>query len=134
MSKVIISNQSEEEADKEGILQMVEAILKEEKREELLSIALLGEHDMKELNRKHRGASYVPEELSFQEVGGGLGELLLCPSQIRRNAVKYGITEEQEFKGAIVHGLLHLLGYDHEGTQEQAKRMEERERHYLSGL
>ena len=60
-----------------------------------------------------------------------LGDLVLAPEYIARQAKSYGTTVTAETTLLIVHGLLHLLGYDHL-EEEEARRMEEREDHLVS--
>ena len=59
------------------------------------------------------------------------GELLLCPEVFNKEALAYGITAEQHYTHLIIHGILHLLGYDHE-EEHEAVIMEHLEYQYLS--
>lgn len=60
-----------------------------------------------------------------------LGDVLIAPSYVRRNASEMGVAYEDEIALMVTHGLLHLLGYDHE-NDDDAQRMEDRERYLLS--
>jgi probable rRNA maturation factor len=62
-----------------------------------------------------------------------LGEIVLCPPVIYKDAAKYGITYQEAVELMFVHGLLHLVGYDHTNPRQE-KRMKSKERHYLSAL
>ena len=60
-----------------------------------------------------------------------LGDVLIAPSYVRRQAVDMGVSYDDEMALMVTHGILHLLGYDHE-HDEDAARMESRERELLS--
>ncbi len=107
-------------------------ILAKERKGHLdLSVVLLKEPKMQELNRIYRGKNKPTNVLSFQEEELGLGELVLCPAVIRKDAKKYGITFKAEFIRIFIHGLLHLAGYDHEKDAD-FKRMSHKENYYFS--
>ena len=109
-----------------------ETILKKERKVHLdLSVVLLKESKMRELNRTYRGKDNPTNVLSFPSEELGLGELVLCPAVIRKDAVKYGITFKAELNRIFIHGMMHLLGYDHK-KDEDFKRMSHKEEHYLS--
>ena len=58
---------------------------------------------------------------------------MLCEERIKEQAIEYGNTEEQEMTYLIIHGLLHLFGYDHM-TEEDKKQMRDLEKQVLSIL
>lgn len=60
-----------------------------------------------------------------------LGDIVLAPGFIRRQADEMGVPERDEMSLMVVHGMLHLMGWDHE-TDEEAERMEAREREILA--
>ena len=60
-----------------------------------------------------------------------LGDVVICPAVAARNAVDHGVTVEDELALLVVHGILHLLGMDHE-VDAEAERMERREQQLLS--
>jgi probable rRNA maturation factor len=60
-----------------------------------------------------------------------LGDVLVAPSYVMRQAEDMGVNYEDEMALMVTHGILHLLGYDHE-RDEDAERMESRERHLLA--
>ena len=89
-----------------------------------LVIACVSEASMKRLNRQFRGKNQATDVLSFAPVEeGSLGELALCISQIEKQASSHGLTVEEEAFYLILHGILHLLGYDHESGDQKAKEM-----------
>ena len=106
-------------------------ILRKERKQNLdLSLVFLKELKMQELNRVYRGKNKPTNVLSFQEEELGLGELVLCPAVIRKDAKKYGITFKAELIRIFIHGMMHLLGYDHEKDAD-FKRMSQKEEKYL---
>lgn len=88
-----------------------------------VSIAFVSSREMRKLNRIHRGKDKVTDVLSFclndDEL---LGEVLICYDQAARQARELGHSTKDEVVFLIAHGLLHLLGHDHEKSRE-AKRM-----------
>lgn len=60
-----------------------------------------------------------------------LGDVVVAPTYVRRQAEEHGVSFEDEMALMVTHGILHLLGYDHV-EDEEAQRMEERERELLA--
>jgi probable rRNA maturation factor len=60
-----------------------------------------------------------------------LGDVVICPAVAARNAVDHGVSFEDELALLVVHGILHLLGMDHE-VEAEAERMEQREQQLLA--
>ena len=90
----------------------------------LLVIAFVSESRIKKLNHRFRGKNQVTDVLSFFPVEeDGLGELALCAEQIKKQAESHGLTFEEESFYLILHGILHLLGYNHEKGGRRAKEM-----------
>ncbi len=102
-----------------------------------ISLAFIDSRTMRSLNKKWRHKDYVTDILSFNLAQSAkddlLGELLLCQTVVKRQAREHGHSVEREMQILIVHGCLHLLGYDHEKTNE-AKVMESREVKLLAKL
>jgi probable rRNA maturation factor len=72
-----------------------------------------------------------PGEPSLPEIPRLIGDIVLCPAVAARNAVEHECTLDDEIALLVVHGVLHLLGWDHEDDDE-AERMEARERELLA--
>ena len=90
----------------------------------LLVIACVSEDSMKRLNHQFRGKNQVTDVLSFAPVEKeSLGELALCIPQIKTQAQAHRLTVEGEVFYLILHGVLHLLGYNHERGGKEAKEM-----------
>ncbi len=116
----------------EGFLKKVaEKVLEgENKKNAELSVAFVGQGRIRELNKKYRGKNRATDVFSFP--GDGLGELVICLREVKKNAKKYKSTFEKELARVLIHGILHLLGYEHEKSGKKAKLMEEKEQDYLS--
>lgn len=85
------------------------------------------------LNRQFRGKDYATNVLSFvYEKQPVVGDLVLCVPVILREAKAQGKPVAAHFAHLIVHGMLHLQGYDHEVGKPQAERMETKEREILT--
>ena len=98
-------------------------LTKEGRKDEGLSIALVSEKRSQELNATYRKKDKPANVLSFTEPEFGLGELIICPAVVRKDAKKYDILFTSAMTWMVIHGLLHLLGYSH-------KTMEKREVKY----
>lgn len=87
------------------------------------------------LNRDYRGKDYATNVLSFPYDSEPLvvGDLVVCPAVVEREAAEQGKTPEAHYAHLIVHGMLHLQGWDHE-SEEEAAAMEEEERNILAEL
>jgi probable rRNA maturation factor len=94
-----------------------------------VSVVLVGEAFMTRLNSHYRDADYATDVLSFEAPSvfrkqGLLGELVICQAVLKRQAKEYGHSAATELEILIVHGVLHLLGFDHEKSPKQAREME----------
>lgn len=85
------------------------------------------------LNRAYRGKDYATNVLSFvYEEKPVVGDLVICLPVVRREAEEQGKPFKAHLAHMVVHGMLHLQGYDHETGAADAKRMEARERAVLA--
>jgi probable rRNA maturation factor len=86
---------------------------------------------VRQLNREHRGLDKVTDVLSFHYGESDLlGEIYVALPQTQRQAPRWKNSFENELNRVVVHGLLHLAGYDHHAPGERAI-MRAREDHYL---
>jgi probable rRNA maturation factor len=104
-----------------------------------LVLRLVDEAEIRALNRDFRGCDRPTNVLSFPfEAPPGvasrlLGDLVLCAPVIESEARAQGKSSQAHWAHMVVHGVLHLLGYDHRDDRE-ALAMEARERHLLATL
>ena len=76
------------------------------------------------LNLQFRGRAYATDVLSFAPVeDASLGELVFCYDVIRKQAVDHQLSFRDELAYMYIHGVLHLLGHDHEKSSSAAKKM-----------
>jgi len=110
---------------------VAEALLKKEKRNTFVNVILCDDAKQRELNRNFRKLDHVTDVLSFVwDEPAFLGEIYIAEGQVKKQAPLYGNTYYRELKRVLVHGLLHLCGYDHNNKTER-KVMREREFFYL---
>ena len=126
-----INNLTTTPIEEEILKKVAERILEgENKRNTDLSIALVGPGRIRKLNKKYRGKNRMTDVLSFPD--NGLGEIVICLREVKKNAKKFGSSFKKELSTCLIHGILHLLGYDHEKSVEEVKKMRDREEYYLS--
>ncbi len=99
-----------------------------------LSVLLVSDAEMRKLNRAYRGQDRATDVLSFSQlegvgrVAGLLGDVVISVDTARRQAAERGERIGAEVDRLLVHGILHLLGWDHERSRAEADRMRRRER------
>ena len=105
----------------------------------LVSLRLVSEEEMRDLNHRYRGREGSTNVLSFPaELPAGidhplLGDIAVCPAVVMREAREQGKTAEQHWAHVVVHGSLHLAGHDHAETVA-AEAMESLETEILASL
>ena len=122
--------------------QWVAAALQDRVKRADLAVRIVGDVEGRALNRHYRGKDYATNVLSFPaELPPGLppgtmpilGDLVICAPVVQREARLQGKQPRAHFAHLTVHGVLHLLGFEHEEPKE-AEAMEELEREILDGL
>ena len=98
-----------------------------------ISIAVVGEDRIRKLNRIYRSKDKSTNVLSFPDSENPLGEIILCLPVIRREAKIYRQSLKSYFQYILIHGLLHLVDFDHK-TDRQAEKMENQEQQLLKKL
>jgi len=97
-----------------------------------LSVAFVAAKEMRSLNRRYLKRDYATDVLSFSygsvKMDGNpfLGEIVVAPEVAFDQARRFRISPEKELKKLLVHGILHLLGYDHATDQGQMNRFQRR--------
>lgn len=143
---VEINNLTTNVINEKKLKSIAQAVLRAEKKEkENLSIALIGPGRMRKLNKKYRGKNQVTDVLAFpnKKIGKakfitpleqyqGLGEIVICPREVKKNVKRFKSTFEKELVLCLIHGILHILGYNHEKSEKKAKQMRKKEELYLS--
>ena len=144
---ILFADEQDEPIVTTELLHLAEVVLEAEGLDDDtgVSLVLIGEDEIAELNEQHLGRTGPTDVLSFpiedatpghppvRRPGGPpveLGDVFIAPTIVRKNAVEHGVAFEDEMALMVVHGLLHLLGWDHE-QEDEAARMEARERQLL---
>ncbi len=100
-----------------------------------LSVALISDRRMRSLNRQFRGKDYATDVLSFPAdpstplgagSGGFLGDIVIATGVAKKQAKAQGHALKTEIRVLALHGLLHLLGFDHEADDGKMARVEAR--------
>jgi len=95
-----------------------------------VSVVFVSARQIRSMNRHYLGRDYATDVLSFSygllEVEGVpyLGEVVIAPEIAFARAIRCGVSPERELRKLLVHGALHLLGYDHETDQGQMNRLQ----------
>ena len=97
-----------------------------------VTVAFVSDRAMRELNRRWRGKraatdvlSFPAEQTEFEKAAGStLGDIAISIERAARQAKEHGLSFENEIAQLIVHGLLHLSGYDHETDHGEMNRLE----------
>lgn len=91
---------------------------------------ITGDAELRRLNRDFRGKDYATDVLSFPSIrtekSVPLGDLAISLARAREQARRYGHSTEQEIQVLMLHGVLHLLGFDHEIDNGRMARAEKR--------
>lgn len=92
-----------------------------------ISLAFVGAAEMKKLNFTYRGLNKATDILSFAGDGDCLGEIIIDYNQVKKQAGRFKNSAEKELIFILVHGLLHLLGYNDEMEKQREKMIKKGE-------
>ena len=117
--------------DYEYLYKVIEATLKHEKvANAIFSIVFVDDDEIHRINREYRNVDRITDVISFAFEDSKdleyndfrmLGDIYICIPQMKRQAESYGHSEKRELSFLTVHGLLHLLGYDHMEIEDEKK-------------
>ena len=111
-----------------------------------LSILFVNDRRMRILNRQHRGIDRTTDVLSFPQIAHSsqlsalslqqfvLGDIVINLHKAKKQAAEYGLTLDEELKKLLIHGLVHLLGYNHEKSRQHENKMEKKEKELLDAI
>ena len=92
-----------------------------------ITVAVVPDGRVRELNRRYRRKNAPTDVLSFPaDEPGDLGDVVIALGVAKRQATAAGHSLNTEFRVLALHGLLHLLGYDHERDDGEMRRLERR--------
>jgi len=129
-----INNLTSFPVDKKSFSAVAKNVLKgENKGTRIISLAFIGKEEIRKLNKNFRKKNKPTDVLSFELSDNEyLGEIVICPDVVRENAKEDKSTIKKEVMKVFIHGILHLLGYDHEKSEKEALLMESKQEKYLS--
>ncbi|MBD3310878.1 MAG: rRNA maturation RNase YbeY [Candidatus Magasanikbacteria bacterium] len=126
----IYSTVSKPGLSEKKIQKIVEMVFKNlKKTQSKTSIHFVGSDKMKSLNKRFRAVKKDTDVLAFTMNegdkmpirSGEIGDIFISVPYVRKNAKKFSVPYKQELSRIIVHGLLHLLGFDHQNKKEAEK-------------
>jgi len=135
MATVEITNRTKVEADLESLAAFARRALEatREFRSAEVYIELAGDRRIQALNTRWRGKPRPTDVLSFPmdspDSAGGLlllGDIIIGARQAAGDAAEEGVPLERKLRELVLHSLLHLMGYDHETSPDDARKMEKR--------
>ena len=94
----------------------------------IFSIIFVSDDEIHKINKEYRGIDRITDVISFAFEDAKdleyndirlLGDIYICIPQMKRQAIDYGHSEKRELSFLAVHGLLHLLGYDHMKQEDE---------------
>ena len=89
-----------------------------------LTIVFMNSSPAQKINYKFRKKNYATDVLSFESKDPeSYGELIFCSQVIKKQSVQHDLTFRDEIVYMLYHGLLHLLGFEHEGQPTKARKM-----------
>lgn len=121
------------------VRQVVSEVLRGERREAEVSVTFLGRDAMRRLNATALGHHRPTDVLAFAlpaPTGALVGDVYVCPWVAARSARHHGVTLQQELVRLLVHGTLHILGWDHPADADErlASPMWVRQERYVARL
>jgi probable rRNA maturation factor len=138
---VFVANEQDRPIDEARLSALTRHALKSEDVDEDIEISVLlvtADH-IHQLNARYAGADHATDVLAFPMIEDEeddtvlLGDVVICPAIAQKNAASLGHGLERELDTLVVHGTLHLLGYDHQGKEDTA-RMQRRLREILDSF
>lgn len=137
-ARVEITLQPGQEKVNRPVKKLVRAVLKAEGADGSVSLAFVDEAEIKDLNARFRGLDEPTDVLSFrqadsdtswpdptEEGGAELGEVIVCPAVVERYSQEGGGDPQTQLGWTVMHGVLHLLGYDHETDSGEMRAREQ---------
>ncbi|MDD4409501.1 MAG: rRNA maturation RNase YbeY [Candidatus Pacebacteria bacterium] len=127
--------------DKKLLIEVAGFVLKKEKVRKgvEISIVIISPEEIQKLNKNYRKKNKATDVLSFGSIDNFyskedfmLPEIIICPEEVKKNSEEYGISFKKELVKVVIHGILHLLDFDHEKGEEEEKAMFDRQDKYLS--
>ncbi len=122
---MVLNRQRKIKIDKKPLLDLEKKLKQEFSENRDFSVVLVSDRKISQLNKKYRGKRGPTDVLSF-EAGQDdyLGDIIISVETAKRQAEELGHCLERELKILMIHGFLHLLGYDHETDRGEMRAIE----------
>ncbi|MCI9585744.1 MAG: rRNA maturation RNase YbeY [Bacilli bacterium] len=137
MNKFEIFNETSYDIDLEEENRVIEYALKYKKLNDVMfNVIFVDNKTIRDINREYRGIDRETDVISFAlednedikfEFGRLLGDIYISVDKMKQQAIEYGHSELREMAFLTVHGLLHLLGYDHMTKEDEEVMFKEQE-------
>lgn len=124
MIEIINLSEGDGNVSKDFLKKIAERILKLEKSKLDISIALIDSSEIRKLNKKYRKKDKPTDVLSF---GEDMNQIVICCDEVKKNGEDF----KKELTRVVIHGILHLLGYEHEKGGKKEKEMLSLQEEYL---
>jgi len=135
------SNSTRVNIDRKFFEKIHKDILKAEKKCGKISIALVSSEKIKKINKDFRKKNKPTDVISFSdkdlkkkfilpEKQKELGEIFLCPTELKKRAKEFNLKFEIELARSFIHGVLHLIGYNHRNKKEADLMMKKEEQYF----
>ncbi len=138
MATIEINNLTNFTVDKTFFKGVAKKVLKGENKErENISVAFVSILEIQKLNKKYRKKDKPTDVLSFEKVSDfkdECSEIIICPQYVKEKATDFTISLKKELAKMLIHGILHILGYDHEISKAEEGRMFEKQEEYFSKI
>jgi probable rRNA maturation factor len=126
---VFVANEQNRSVDEERLSSLTRHVLEIEDVDDDIevSVLLVTPDHIRQLNSRYAGADHATDVLAFpmmedeEDESVLLGDVVICPEIAARNARSIGHGLERELDTLVVHGTLHLLGYDHQGKEDRTR-------------
>ena len=115
--------------DYDYLYEVLDAALEHEKVDNaIFSVVFMEDEEIHEMNKEYRGVDRITDVISFAFEDNNdfvyndirmLGDIFICIPQMKRQAEEFGHSEKRELAFLAVHGILHLLGYDHMNEEDE---------------
>lgn len=120
------------------VVRVVEEVLRRERATATVSVTFLGRESMRRLNAIHKGHDRPTDVLAFglsAPDGTTLGDIYVCHAVAAQHALRHRVPLRQELIRLVIHGTLHVLGWDHpEDASRMRSPMWRRQERYVQAL
>ncbi|KKT25524.1 MAG: putative rRNA maturation factor [Parcubacteria group bacterium GW2011_GWA2_43_9b] len=125
-----VFNRTKIKIDTKFLQKVAQAALAVLRAKKEISLVFIGDAKMKELNKKYRGKNKTTDVLSFKE----LNEIFICLPFAKKQAKMLKDSLKAELTRLLTHGIVHLKGYNHAKSAQEAERMFKVEEKILNSL